>query len=327
MKTKLFPETQPLAQGWLAVGGGHEIHWQTSGNPEGAPVVWLHGGPGSSASPLHRRFFDPEAFWIIQFDQRGCGRSRPQGEIQQNETRDLIADIERLRIHLGLSVWSVVGGSWGGALGLLYAMAHPERVQRMLLRSPFLCTPAEIQNFMEHPPQACREPWLKLKSMVPGGSDRTILEYGYQVFCLENNLIEQERMAQAWASYEAAMNVYPAQAPLICVQDKAALIARYRIQSHYLSHRCFVYQEILAGSQALEEVPLTLIHGDSDALCPIANSQIIQRLVPHAKFIRVKGAGHDLTDPGVLAATLEELGLWSDIKKFPQATNSSNIVR
>lgn len=312
MKTKLFPETQPRAQGWLAVGGGHEIHWQTSGNPEGAPVVWLHGGPGSSASPLHRRFFDPEAFWIIQFDQRGCGRSRPQGEIQQNETRYLIADIERLRTHFGLSAWSVVGGSWGGALALLYAMSHPERIERMLLRSPFLCTPAEIENFMECPPLACRERWLSLKSLVPVDSGQTVLEYGYQVFCMENNFTEQVRLAQAWAAYETAMNVYPAQAPVLGPLDESALIARYRIQSHYLKHHCFVRTDLLAGSHALKEIPLTLVHGDSDALCPFANSQAIQRTVPHAKLVRVDNAGHDLTDAGVLAATLVELGLWRE---------------
>ena len=312
MKTKLFPEIAASAQGWLDVGDGHEIHWQASGNPDGMPVVWLHGGPGSSASPLHRRFFDPEVFWIIQFDQRGCGRSRPAGAIQHNKTSDLIADIERLRMCLGLSTWSVVGGSWGGALGLLYAMKHPERIDRMLLRSPFLCTPAEIENFMEHPPEACRERWQSLKSQVPQSSGRTVLEYGYQVFCLENNLAEQLSLGAAWASYEAAMNVYPAEAPASVAPDGAAIIARYRIQSHYLKHRCFVREDFLADAQTLGNKPLTLVHGDMDALCPIANSQAIHRLVPRAKLVQVKGAGHDLTDPGVLAAMFAELQLWRD---------------
>lgn len=312
MKTKLFPEAQPLAQGWLEVGGGHEIYWQTSGNPEGLPVVWLHGGPGSSASPLHRRFFDPEIFWIIQFDQRGCGRSRPLGLIQHNQTPDLIADIDRLREFMGLSSWSVVGGSWGGALGLLYAQEHPERVERMLLRSPFLCTQAEIENFMEHPPQACLERWRNLKALVPESSGQTILEFGYRVFCQDHNMGEQARLARAWASYEAAMNAYPAEAPALGSFDDATLLARYRIQSHYLSHQCFVRGNILTGMQALGEVPLTLVHGAQDALCPFANSQAIQCLAPHAKLVQVEGAGHDLTDPGVLAATFAELELWHE---------------
>lgn len=310
MKTKLFPEAQPVAQGWLDVGDGHQIHWQTSGNPEGWPVVWLHGGPGSSASALHRRFFDPARAWIIQYDQRGCGQSRPAGGIEHNETSDLIADIERLRTYFGLSRWSVVGGSWGGALALLYASAYPDRVERMLLRSPFLCTHTEIEDFMERPPEGCRALWLNLKAQVPESSKQSILEYGYQLFCQREHPQEQAALARAWLSYEAAMNMYPAQAPALGASDGAALIARYRIQSHYLRHRCFVQEDILAQAQALKAIPLTLVHGELDALCPYANSLAIQHAAPQATLIRVSGGGHDLTDPGMLEATFEGLKQW-----------------
>ncbi|MDP4836583.1 MAG: alpha/beta fold hydrolase [Burkholderiales bacterium] len=310
MKNKLFPEMQPLAQGWLEVGDGHEIHWQTSGNPEGMPVVWLHGGPGSSASSLHRRFLDPTRFWIIQYDQRGCGRSRPSGSVHRNETVDLIADIERLRQFLGVSRWSVVGGSWGGALALLYAFAHADRVVRMLLRSPFLCTQSEIENFMEHPPKECRDLWMNLKTLVPPSSRQTILEYGYQVFCQDQDTQEQARLAHAWVSYEAAMNVYPATAPVLGMVDGMALISRYRVQSHYLKHRCFVNEDLLAQATVLKEIPLTLVHGELDALCPYTNSLSIQRVAPQAKLVLVKGGGHDLTDPGILTSTFEELERW-----------------
>lgn len=311
MKNKLFAETQPVAQGWLAVGNGHQLHWQASGNHEGMPVVWLHGGPGSSASPLHRRFFDPAHFWIIQYDQRGCGRSLPAGEIDHNETSDLIADIECLREHLSIPKWSVVGGSWGGALALLYAQAHSERINRMLCRSPFLCTQAEIENFMEHPPEGCREQWLGLQSQVPRDSGQTILEFGYQVFCLEQDVQKQSQLAKAWMAYEAAMNVYPAQAPTMGLTGHDTLIARYKVQSHYLWHRCFVGQNILAHSQLLSAIPLTLVHGERDALCPFENSLEIQRAVPHANLVRVAGGGHDLTDPGMLSATFQALASWS----------------
>lgn len=311
MKTKLFVESSPLGQGWLPVGNGHQLHWQTSGNPEGMPVVWLHGGPGSSASPLHRRFFDPTLFWIIQYDQRGCGRSLPLGEIGHNETVDLIADIERLRQHLSLERWSVVGGSWGGALALLYAQAHPERIDRMLCRSPFLCTQAEIENFMEHPPEGCRERWEGLQSHVPKHSGQSILEFGYRVFCLDQDVKKQSQLAQSWMAYEAAMNVYPAQAPALGLPGSDALIARYRIQSHYLWHRCFVDKNILTHNHKLTDIPLTLVHGDMDALCPFTNSLEIQRALPQAKLVRVAGGGHDLTDPGMLSATFKEIALWS----------------
>lgn len=312
MKIKVFPDAPVLTEGWLDVGDGHAMHWQTSGNAEGKPVIWLHGGPGSSASPLHKRFFDPAKFWIIQYDQRGCGKSRPAGSIHANQTADLVQDIERLRSHLKVPRWSVVGGSWGGALALLYAQAHPEVVVRMLLRSPFLCTAAEIENFTEFPPAACRARWQVLKDQLPVNSEETILEFGYRVFCLENDATTQRRLALAWMAYEAAMNVFPQPAALsMGTFEDASLIARYRVQSHYLMHRCFVSRDLLAGIGALQELPLVLVHGDQDVLCPFANSLAIQRALPQARVVRVVGGGHDLTDEGVMAATFSAIQEWS----------------
>jgi proline iminopeptidase len=247
---------------------------------------------------------------MIQYDQRGCGRSLPLGAIDHNETSYLLADIECLRKHLSIAKWSVVGGSWGGALALLYAQAHPDRVDRMLCRSPFLCTQAEIENFMEHPPEGCREPWEVLQSLVPKHPQQTVLEFGYRVFCLEKDVQQQAQLAQAWATYEAAMNVYPAQAPTLGLGGHEALIARYRVQSHYLWHRCFVAQNILAQAHRMSEIPLTLVHGDTDALCPFENSLNIQRVATQANLIRVEGGGHDLTDQGMLSATFQALTSW-----------------
>lgn len=311
MKIKLFPDLQPSAQGWLDVGDGHAIHWQTSGNPAGRPVVWLHGGPGSSASPLHRRFLDPARFWLIQYDQRGCGRSLPQGGIHANETSKLIQDIERLRHHLGIARWGVVGGSWGGALALLYAQTHPDVVDKMLLRSPFLCTASEINDFMEKPPAACRALWQGLKDLVSVSTPETILALGYRTFCVDQDRQAQLALAQAWIAYEAAMNVYPAQpAVSMGVFEEDALIARYRVQSHYLQHLCFVEHPVLARAQALRGLSLTLVHGDLDALCPFENSIAIQRAVPQATVVTVAGGGHDLAGEGMLAATYSALQQW-----------------
>jgi proline iminopeptidase len=145
---------------------------------------------------------------------------------------------------------------------------------------------------------------------VPESSKQSILEYGYHVFCQGDNPKNQAALARAWMDYEAAMNMYPAQAPTLGVTDGSALIARYRIQSHYLQHRCFVQDDILAQAQALKAIPLTLVHGDLDALCPFTNSLAIQHAVPQAKLIRVSGGGHDLTDPGMLDATFEGLKQW-----------------
>ena len=311
MKIKLFPETQPLTQGWLEVGDGHAMHWQTSGNPEGAPVVWLHGGPGSSASPLHRRLLDPAKFWIIQYDQRGCGRSLPLGAIHANETHDLVQDIERLRQHLKVSRWGVIGGSWGGALALLYAQAYPHVVDRMLLRSPFLCTASEINHFMELPPEACRSLWQRLKDQLPAAGTETILDFGYRTFCLEQNRQTQLALARAWLAYEAAMNVFPAEPSVSSGGfEENALIARYRVQSYYLRHLCFLKDPVLTKAEALSGLPLTLIHGDLDALCPFANSLAILQAVPQAALVPVVGGGHDLTDAGMLAASFAAIQTW-----------------
>ena len=181
----------------------------------------------------------------------------------------------------------------------------------MLLRSPFLCTAAEIENFMESPPEACRTRWQTLKDQLPINSEETILEFGYRIFCLEHDASAQLRLARAWMAYEAAMNVFPQQALSMGTFEDASLIARYRVQSHYLMHRCFVNRDVLAGLDALRERPLTLVHGDQDALCPFANSLAIQRALPHARVVRVTGGGHDLTDEGVMAATFSAIQQWS----------------
>jgi proline iminopeptidase len=163
---------------------------------------------------------------------------------------------------------------------------------------------------MERPPEGCQALWLNLKAQVPESAKQSILEYGYHVFCQGDNVQDQAALARAWMAYEAAMNMYPAQAPTLGLTDGTGLIARYRIQSHYLRHRCFVQEDILAQSQTLKAIPLTLVHGELDALCPFANSLEIQHAVPRAELIRVIGGGHDLTDPSMLNATFEGLRQW-----------------
>ena len=311
MKNMLFPDLRPVREGWLAVGAGHEIYWQASGNPKGIPVVWLHGGPGSSASPLHRRFFDPTRYWIIQYDQRGCGRSLPQGSLVANQTQDLIEDLERLRLYFGLSSWAVVGGSWGGALALMYAQAHPEVVNRLLLRSPFLCTKEEIERFVQAPPSQCLESWSRLRAEIPEDSKEGILDFGYRIFSQTQDSEAQARLASAWAAYESAMNAYPAAAPELSPSELKPMIARYRVQCHYLAHQCFVQTGVLTLTKKLQGMGLTLIHGNQDALCPVENSVHIQCLVPAAKLLRIEGAGHDLTDAKMVAAMRQAIELWS----------------
>lgn len=310
MKNKLFPDLQPVSQGLLEVDGGHVIHWETSGNPAGVPVVWLHGGPGSSASPLHRKLFDPERFWIVQFDQRGCGKSLPSGGISNNQTKDLVEDIEALRKFLGLEQWSVVGGSWGGALALAYAQAHPEVIRKMLLRSTFLCSEREVTAFLQNPPDCCQAVWRPLKSLAESLGDEGLLQAGHRVFCQEQKPEEQAALALAWGRFESAMNAYPLLAPAFNIVSGEPLIHRYRVQCHYLAHACFTSPADLLAPHALANIEATLIHGLSDVVCPAANSLKIQAVMPLAKLRMIEACGHDLTHPAMIEAMLDELAGW-----------------
>ncbi len=308
---ELFPELLPSRQGWLPVGEGHALHWELSGNSKGIPVVWLHGGPGSCASPLHRRFFDPQRFLIIQYDQRGCGKSRALEALAHNQTQDLVADLEKLRQFLGLETWSVVGGSWGGALALAYAQKHSAHIEHLLLRSPFLCSPAEIEAFMSHPPAACMTPWQALHRHVPDTQAETLLQFGYRVFCLERDVALQALLALSWARYESAMNAYPESAPVLNLQSGESLISRYQVQCHYLFNQCFTTREVLLRPEGLKNIDLTLLHGEEDALCPVSNSQAIHALARDSKLIRLPHSGHELATPTMQQALLKAVASWS----------------
>jgi proline iminopeptidase len=301
---KLFPELSAFRQGWLPVGDGHALHWELSGNIRGKPVVWLHGGPGSCASPLHRRFFDPERFLIIQYDQRGCGKSRAVDPLLSNQTFDLVQDLERLREFLGLTTWSVVGGSWGGALALAYAQQYSARIEHLLLRSSFLCSPAEIDAFMNHPPASCLPQWQALNQQVPDTGTESLLDVGYRVFCLEHDVAVQSALALRWAQYESAMNAYPAAVPAWTLQTGESLITRYQVQCHYLFNKCFVTRDALLLPEALQKINLALIHGEQDALCPVNNSEAIHAIAPDSTLIKLPHCGHALDTQSMQQALL-----------------------
>ena len=307
---QLFPNSSPIRQDWLPVGDGHALHWEISGNIKGIPVVWLHGGPGSSASPLHRCFFDPERFFIIQYDQRGCGKSRAENPLLHNQTQDLVADLELLRSFLGLSAWSVVGGSWGGALALAYAQKHSAVIDHLLLRSPFLCSPLEIDRFMNHPPAACMPQWLALARHLPKDSTESLLSYGHRIFCQEQEESTQSALALNWAQYESVMNAYPEPAPDFLLKTGESLISRYQVQCHYLAHHCFVARDDLLAAGPLNQLDLTLIHGQQDALCPLSNSLAIQAVAPASTLIELAGCGHELATVPMQQALLGAVAKW-----------------
>jgi proline iminopeptidase len=308
--TQLFPELSAFRQGWLPGGHGHSMHWELSGNIKGKPVVWLHGGPGSCASPLHRRFFDPEQFLIIQYDQRGCGKSHAIEPLVRNQTNELVQDLEQLREFFGLTAWSIVGGSWGGALALAYAQQYSAQIEHLLLRSPFLCSLAEIDAFMNHPPASCLSLWHALNRQISDTGTESLLEYGYRVFCLEHDIALQSALAVSWAQYESAMNAFPDPAPEWIMQSGESLITRYQIQCHYLHHKCFVTRDALLGPEALKKIKLTLIHGEQDALCPVNNSETIHAIAPDSTLIKLPHSGHALGTQAMQQALLDAVACW-----------------
>jgi len=317
---KCFASIEPFKKGALELDSGHRMHWQLSGHPDGTPVLLIHGGPGSSSSALHRRLFDPEAFLIIQYDQRGCGLSEPKGGTQFNTTPDLIADIERLRHELGVSRWSVMGSSWGGTLALLYVQAYPDVIDRVLLRSPFLASAAEINGFVYAPRPECQAVWDELEqacreSQTDHSGQTPILAYSYRTFCVENDRVAQNKLARAWMNYESAMDAYPVRVTPSTHADSRvddrALIARYQVHTHYLQHRCFIARTVLERPSALPKADLTLVHGDQDALCPFENSVVIQRAAPHANLVRVTGAGHSMFNERMISALVEQFQAWT----------------
>ena len=317
---KSFASIEPFKKGLFELDHGHRMHWQLSGHPEGRPVLLIHGGPGSSSSALHRRLFDPEKFLIIQYDQRGCGLSEPKGATQSNTTPDLIADIERLRHELGVARWSVMGSSWGGTLTLLYVQAYPDVIDRVLLRSPFLASAAEIDGFVYSPRPSCQAVWTQLEQACRQGHTDSpgktpILAHSYRTFCVEDDPVEQSKLARVWMNYESAMDAYPV--PVTPTTDfggrfdDRALIARYQVHTHYLQHRCFVTRTVLEQPGALHKIDLTLVHGDQDALCPFENSVVIQRAAPHANLVQVPGAGHSMFNERMIAALVEQFQAWA----------------
>ncbi len=285
MRMDLYPPLEPFAAQHLPVSGGHALYVEQSGNPHGFPALFLHGGPGSHTRPLHRRFFDPGSYRIVLVDQRGCGRSTPSGSTEHNTTRDLVEDIEALRCHLGLERMLLFGGSWGAALALAYAAAHPRRVAAMVLRGVFLGTRAEVDAY------------LGLLDAAP-----QVKRY--------HALVNQpdERAAQAaalrWCAYEeAVMNLEVGERAVDAAPDPAATLARARVQLHYLAHDCFLAPgELAAGLPRLAALPVLIVQGARDVVCPPRVVQELAAALPRAELRLVERGGHSAAAPEMARA-------------------------
>lgn len=297
---QLHPPIAPYASGMLETTGSHRIYWETSGNPDGIPVLFVHGGPGSGTSPNQRRFFDPARYRIVLFDQRGAGRSTPHGELADNTTPHLITDMEALRGELGIERWLVFGGSWGSTLALAYAETHPGRCLGLVLRGIFLCRPSEIDWFLNGIRALFPEAQRELANFIPKDERHDLLG-AYHRRLVDPDPAVHQPAAYCWATFEASCSALLPDAELVSAfgRDKTAL-SLARIEAHYFMNRIFLPDDSLLDNMGrVRTIPAIIVQGRYDAVCPIVTADELARAWPEARYVVVPDAGHSAFEPGI----------------------------
>ena len=299
----LFPEIGPFETGYLPLSTNHVMYWEQVGNPRGRPVLFLHGGPGAGAGAVHRRFFDPEFWRVIIFDQRGAGRSRPLGSLENNTTQDLVSDIETLRRHLALDRWLLFGGSWGSTLALAYAQAFPERVIGCVLRGVFLGRPAEVDWFLHGLAAIFPDAHAGFAGFLPEAERGDILG-GYLRRLTDPDPSVHLPAARAWSVYEGSCSTLLPSPETVSsfAQDRTAL-GLARIEAHYFAHNLFLPPEGLLGNmQRIGRVPAEIVQGRYDMICPARTAFELAAAWPAARLSIVPDAGHSALEPGIRRA-------------------------
>lgn len=309
----LYPPVDPFDQRMLDVGDGHRIYVEQCGQRDGLPVVVLHGGPGGGCSPAMRRYFDPDVYRIILFDQRGCGRSRPHASVEANTTWHLVRDIERIREVLGIDRWIVFGGSWGATLSLVYAQEHPERAAALVLRGVFLMTRRELDWFYGGgAAQFWPDLWAKFAGLIPEDERGDLIAaYNRRLFC--GDLMQETRFARAWASWENALaSIDNDGAGGESPADYARAFAR--LENHYFTNGGFLDEstQILARADRLRDVPGIIVQGRYDMICPPASAYRLSGLWPAARLKMIGRAGHALSEPGISAELVRTMDMLRD---------------
>lgn len=299
----LFPEIEPYDKGFLQLSALHRMYYEQCGNPRGVPVVFLHGGPGAGANSTHRRFFDPAFYRIVIFDQRGSGRSQPLGEVRDNTTPLLIADMETLRAHLGIERWFVFGGSWGSTLALAYAEHHPERVRGLALRGIFLCRKSEIQWFLYGLREFAPEAWRAFAGHIPEPERGDLLEAYWQRLMDPNPAVHMPA-AKAWSVYEGSCStLLPSPETVRAFSADALALGLARMEAHYFRNDIFLPENfLLANVDKIRRIPTFIVQGRYDLVCPIRNADDLHSAWPEARYIVIPDAGHSAMETGTRAA-------------------------
>lgn len=313
---RLHPSIDPYDRRMLDVGDGHKLYVEQSGNPDGIPVVVLHGGPGGGSSPAMRRFFDPDDYRIILFDQRGCGRSRPHASIEENTTWHLVEDIEKIRLTLGVDRWVVFGGSWGATLALVYAQSHPTQVAWLVLRGVFLATQSELDWF--YGGGAGRfwpELWERFEALIPE-DERHDMIAAYNRRLFSGNRSQEVRYAKAWTGWENALaSIHNAGAMIDSPADYARAFAR--LENHYFRNLAFLGEdrEILRNMARIAHIPGTIVQGRHDMICPPTMAWKLHQSWPNSDLRMIHMAGHALSERGIadeLVRTMQKLARQRD---------------
>jgi proline iminopeptidase len=298
----LYPEIEPFETGTLDVGDGHQIYWERVGTKGAKPAVFLHGGPGGTISPNHRRLFDPTLYDVILFDQRGCGKSTPNASLEANTTWHLVADMERLREMAGFDKWLVFGGSWGSTLSLVYAETHPERVSELVVRGIYTLTRAELEWYYQFGvSEMFPDKWERFLAPIPQ-DERADMMAAYRKRLVGNDRREQIEAAKAWSIWEGetiTLLPEPSTSDPFAQDDYAVAFAR--IENHYFVHGGWLEEgQLLRDAHRLKDIPGTIIHGRYDMPCPAKYAWLLHKAWPKADFHLIEGAGHAYSEPGIL---------------------------
>src|SRR5438445_2086993 len=307
MKT-LYPEIEPFETGRLKVSPVHELYYEQVGNPNGKPAVFLHGGPGGGLVTDYRRYFNPEIYRVVLFDQRGSGKSTPHAILEENTTWDLVADIERLREHFGIDRWQVFGGSWGSTLALAYAETHPDRVSELVLRGIFLCRPREIKWFyQEGASWIFPDVWEEFLKVIPESERGDMVSAYYRRLTSDDEKVRVEA-ARAWSIWEGSTSKLLFDYESIeRFADPQFALAFARIECHYFMNNCFFPTEnyLIENVGKIRKIPGMIVQGRYDVVCPMTSAWDLHRAWPEAELHITPDAGHSITEPGNLSALVD----------------------
>jgi proline iminopeptidase len=304
----LYPEIEPFDTGRLKVSPIHELYYEQCGNPHGKPAVFLHGGPGGGIIPDYRRYFNPEIYRIVLFDQRGSGKSTPHASIEENTTWHLVEDIERLRAHLDIRHWQVFGGSWGSTLALAYAETHPDRVRELVLRGIFLCRPKEIRWFyQEGASWIFPDVWEEYLKVIPESERADMVSAYYRRLTSEDESVRLEA-ARAWSIWEGSTSkLFFDPAMIEKFADPEFALAFARIECHYFMNNSFFSSDnyLIENVGRIRSISSVIVQGRYDVVCPIQSAWDLHRAWPEAQLKIIPDAGHSISEPGIIDALVE----------------------